>query len=42
MSKNNHMEPYKITLDGWVDQVLEHSLIKKYQVWIYGHMYMAF
>jgi hypothetical protein len=26
MYRNNHMEPYKITLVGWVDQTLEQSL----------------
>jgi hypothetical protein len=29
MCKSNHMEPYKITLVGWVDQALEQSLTKK-------------
>jgi hypothetical protein len=29
MSRNNHMEPDKITLDGWVDKVLKQSLTKK-------------
>jgi hypothetical protein len=32
MSKNNHRELDKITLVGWVDQALEQSLTKKYQV----------
>jgi hypothetical protein len=32
MSRNNRMEPNKITLDGWVDKDLEQSLTKKYQV----------
>jgi hypothetical protein len=29
MSRNNHMEPNKITLDGRVNKVLKQSLIKK-------------
>jgi hypothetical protein len=29
MFRNNDMEPCKITLIGWVDQVLEQSLTKK-------------
>jgi hypothetical protein len=29
MSRNNCMELDKITLDGWVDKVLEQSLTKK-------------
>jgi hypothetical protein len=28
MSRNNRMEPDKITLDGWVDKVLEQSVQK--------------
>jgi len=27
--KSNHMKPYKITLVGWVDQVIDQSLTKK-------------
>ncbi len=29
MFKNNHMEPNKITLVGWVDHVLKQSFTKK-------------
>jgi hypothetical protein len=29
MVKNNHCEPNKCTLIGWVDKVLEHALMKK-------------
>ncbi len=29
MFRSNDMEPYKITLVGWVDQALEQSLTKK-------------
>ncbi len=29
MFKNNHMEPYKITLARWVDQALKQSLTKQ-------------
>ncbi len=29
MFRNNHMELYKITLDGWVNKVMEQSLTKK-------------
>ncbi len=29
MSKNNHMEPNKITLVGWVNQALKQSFIKQ-------------
>jgi hypothetical protein len=29
MSRNNHMEPDKITLAGWVNQAINQSLIKR-------------
>jgi hypothetical protein len=29
MVQNNHMEPNKITLVGWVDQALDQSLTKQ-------------
>ncbi len=29
MVQNNHMEPNKITLVGWVDQALNQSLMKQ-------------
>jgi hypothetical protein len=41
MFRNNDMEPYKITLAGWVDQALEQSL-KKNQVWVFKYRYMGF
>jgi hypothetical protein len=41
MSRNNRMELDKITLDGWVDKILEQSLTKKIisldlWPWVYG------
>jgi len=29
MAKNNYVEPNKIALVGWIDSVLNHTLIKK-------------
>jgi hypothetical protein len=42
MFRSNHMEPNKITLAGWVNQVVNQSFTKKInQSWVHAYKYLV-